>query len=33
MLHLAHVQPVGPVVVERVEHVGRTDDPHAGVNG
>ena len=33
VLHLAHVQPVGPVVVEGVDVVGRADHPHAGIDG
>ncbi|MEY3204770.1 MAG: hypothetical protein RLZZ21_1101 [Planctomycetota bacterium] len=32
MLHLAHVQPVGPVVIGRVDVVRRADYPHAGVH-
>ncbi|MFM8634207.1 MAG: hypothetical protein ACKOEX_05285, partial [Planctomycetia bacterium] len=32
MLHLAHVEPVGPVIVEGVDVVGRADHPHAGVH-
>jgi hypothetical protein len=33
VLHLAHVQPVGPIVVECVDVVGGTDDPHVGIHG
>ena len=32
MLHLAHVQPIRPVVVGRIDIVRRADRPHAGVH-
>ena len=33
MLHLAHIQPVGPVVIGRVDIVRRTDDPDPSIDG
>ena len=32
VLHLAHVQPIGPVVVSRVDVVRRADHPYVGVH-